>query len=322
MIKKKNWLGIFGVVLATAASLAFSVNLLFAQDFPKRPLQIIVPWAAGGETDLITRLAAQSLSKYLGQPVVVLNKPGGTVAVGSDFVLNSPADGYTLISAGATLFIAPKIQKMPYSVSDFVGLGELSESKCAILVRPDAPWSNFKDFVEDAKKRPGAIFYGIPGAGNVQTLWWEFLKIQTGINIVPVPYTGDAPIITALLGGNVKAGFLDTPLIVPHVKAGTLKMLAISDRDDNFPAVATFKEQGFEGKFVLWRALSVRRETPPKVYKILEDAFQKMLDDKGYADSLKKMGSIPGNMTGEKFVSFVKEQDKLYAEMIKRMPKK
>jgi tripartite-type tricarboxylate transporter receptor subunit TctC len=293
-----------------------------AQGFPKKPLQIVVPWAAGGQTDMITRLAAHQLTKFLGQPVVVLNKPGGAIAVGTDFVMKEPADGYTLVSAGATLFIAPKIQKMPYTVPDLIGLGELSESKCAILVRKDAPWSNLKEFVEDAKKRPGDIYYGIPGTGNVQTVWWESLKEQAGINIVSVPYSGDAPIIAALLGGDVKAGFIDMPLVLPHVKAGTLKALAISDRDEDSPGVMTFKDQGFEGKFVMWRALSVRTGTPKKVYAVLEDAFKKMLIEKSYADALRKMGSIPGTMTGEKFVNFVKNEDKLYAEMLQKIPKK
>jgi len=201
-------------------------------------------------------------------------------------------------------------------------LGELSESKCAILVRKDAPWSNLKEFVEDAKKRPGDIYYGIPGTGNVQTVWWESLKEQAGINIVSVPYSGDAPIIAALLGGDVKAGFIDMPLVLPHVKAGTLKALAISDRDEDSPGVMTFKDQGFEGKFVMWRALSVRTGTPKKVYAVLEDAFKKMLIEKSYADALRKMGSIPGTMTGEKFVNFVKNEDKLYAEMLQKIPKK
>jgi tripartite-type tricarboxylate transporter receptor subunit TctC len=271
---------------------------------------------------MITRLAAQHLTKFLGQPVVVLNKPGGAIGVGTDFVKREPADGYSSVSAGATLLIAPKIQKMPYAVSDFVGLGELSESKCAILVRKDAPWSNLKEFVEDAKKHPGGIFYGIPGTGNVQTVWWESLKKQAGINIVPVPYNGDAPIITALLGGDVKAGFIDMPLVLPHLKAGTLKALAISDRDEDAPGVMTFKDQGFEGKFVMWRALSIRTGTPQKVYEILEDAFKKMLAEKSYADALNKMGSTPGTMTGERFVNFAKEEDKLYAEMLQRMPSK
>ena len=297
-------------------------NLSFAKDFPTRPINIVVPWAAGGEADMASRVAAQYISKFLGQPVIVLNKPGGAIAVGADYFLHQPADGYNLFCAGATLGLAPKMQKMPFTLSDFTGLVQIQESKCVILVKKDAPWGNFKDFVNDALKRPGQIRYGVPGMANVQTFWWEYLKFQAGMNIVAVPYAGDANVIPALLKGDIHAGLHDTPLAIPHIKGGTMKALAISERDEEFPGVATFGEQGFKGNYGMWRALSVRKGTAESTYKILENACQKMLSEEGYANALKRMGSYPGKMTGSRFIQFVLEEDKLYSQIIERMPKK
>ena len=318
-MRKKRFC-VFGVVFIIGLIL-LTLNVAQAQDFPKRPIQVVVAFAAGGETDLICRLAGQYLSKNLGQPIVVLNKPGGTVAVAADYCLKAPADGYTLFAIAQTFVVAPFRQKMPYVVSDFVGLVELAKSNCLIVVRKDAPWANFKEFIEDAKKHPGTYFYGIPSVGGVQALWWEIFKNKAGMKIAGVPYAGAAPEVAALLGGDIQIAQVDAPIVLPHLKAGTLKALAVGEKDPNFPGVMTFQEQGFEGNFVIWRALAVRQGTPKKAYDILEDACKKVLNDKAYVEGLAKMGSIPGTMTGETFDKFVNEQHKLFGEIIQKMPK-
>jgi tripartite-type tricarboxylate transporter receptor subunit TctC len=298
------------------------MKMALAQDFPKRPIQIVCPFAIGGETDLVCRLAAPYLSRYLGQPVVVLNKPGGTVAVGADYCLKAPADGYTIFATTMSYALAPLVQKMPYTLSDFVGLGELFTNNSTLVVRKNAPWSNFKEFIEDAIKHPGTYYYGIPGAGSIQGLWWEFFKFKTGMKVTAVPYTGNSAILPALLGGDIQIAEGGAPLVLPHIKAGNLKALAIGERDPQFPGVMTFQEQGIEGRFFIWRGVSVRTGTPQKAYDVLEEAIKRLLNDKGYVEGLAKMGTVPGTMVGKTFDSFMHDQHNFFAEIIKMMQKK
>lgn len=294
------------------------VETICAETYPSKPMQIVVPWSAG-DTDLITRLAGSVFPNILGQPAVVLNKPGAQGIIGTDFAAKAPADGYTLLANGPAHLIVPMIQKTPFSASDFIPLVQMAKNKGLILVKKDAPWSNFKEFVVDAKKKPENFKYGSPGKGTWHNFMWEILKDQAGMKIEAVPYNGNAPIVAALLGGHISIALIEKPTAFPHVKGGTLKALAISEQDDGFPGVMTFAEQGFEGDFNNWKALFGRKGIPPERAKILDEAFIKMLADKSYLFSLKNVGSTPGNLAGESFRKFITEQERVIARIVEKV---
>jgi tripartite-type tricarboxylate transporter receptor subunit TctC len=298
----------------------FAAGEAESQTYPARPIQIVVPWA-GGDTDLVTRLFSSYLPNYLGQPAVVLNKPGAGGLVGTEFVAKAPADGYTLVSNGPAHLIVPKVQEKAYSLDSFIPLVQMAKNKSLLLVQKDAPWNTLGDFVADAKKNPGTIPYGIPGFGSWHTLMLAIVKDAVKIDIVPVTFPGNAPLVAALLGGHIKLILIEKPIALPHVKGGTLKPLAISEKDADFPGVPTYEEQGVKGDFNNWKALFGRSELPKEVVKVLDEAFQKVLQDKEYVSALAKVGSTVGSHAGESFRNFIREEDKKYAETAKLLPK-
>lgn len=299
----------------------FSPNSLYAQDYPSRAIQIVVPWSAG-DTDLANRLAASVLPTYLGQPVVVINKPGAQAIVGMDFVAKAPPDGYTLIGNGQSQIIVPMIQKIPFSADAFIPLVQTTKSLGVIVVKKDAPWANFKEFIMEAKKRPGFFTYGQPGVGSWHNLRWEAIKSQLEIDIVPVPFQGNVGVVTALLGGNIHIGLIEKASALPHIMGGTLKSLAISEKDKDFPGTITFEEQGIPGNFNTWRGIFGRKEIPQDRLKVLEEAFAKMLVDKSFVYAVKNVGVFPGEFVGDRFRKFVSEEEKAHAKVVEKVFKK
>jgi len=299
---------------------AFIAGEAWAQAYPARPIQIVVPWA-GGDTDLVTRLFSSYMPNHLVQPAVVLNKPGAGGLIGTEFVAKAPADGYTLVANGPAHLIVPKVQEKAYSLDSFIPLVQMAKNKSLLLVQKDAPWNTLGDFVADAKKNPGTIPYGIPGFGSWHTLMLAIVKDSTKMDIVPVTFPGNAPLVAALLGGHIKLILIEKPIALPHVKGGTLKPLAISEKDTDFPGVPTYEEQGVKGDFNNWKALFCRAEVPKEIVKTLDEAFQKVLGDKAYISALDKVGSSVGKYAGESFRNFIREEDKKYAETAKLLPK-
>lgn len=319
---KKGWIALLVSFVCLMISPTWG-GMVCAEEFPKRPIQIVVPWDAGGETDIVTRMVASSMHKYLGQPTVVINKPGAGGILGHEFFLKAPADGYTLVSTGPTLMIISRLQKTSYSVSDFFPLVQMCKTRALVLVPKDSPWRNLNDFFTDAKKNPGGVQFGVPGVGSWHRLMWEVLIDQTEINIAMVPFTGNASVITALLGGHIKVALLEPLSVLSHIRSGALKPLAISEKDDqNFPGVLTFAEQGIKGDFSLWRGILGHKNLPPERVQILEKAFTKVLDDHEYRQGLKKLESTPGNLVGENFRKFLNDDDKVYAKMVTIILKK
>ncbi len=220
---KKVMIAVWGLALVVS----WGIGEAWSQAYPSRPIQVVVPWA-GGDTDLVTRLFSSYIPNHLGQPAVVLNKPGAGGLIGTEFVAKAPADGYTLVANGPAHLIVPKVQEKAYSLDSFIPLVQMAKNKSLLLVQKEAPWNTLRDFVAAAQKNPGTIPYGIPGFGSWHTLMLEIVKDSTKINIAPVTFPGNAPLVTALLGGHIKLILIEKPVALPHVKGGTLKPLAIS----------------------------------------------------------------------------------------------
>ncbi|MEO8441716.1 MAG: tripartite tricarboxylate transporter substrate binding protein [Betaproteobacteria bacterium] len=222
------------------------------QSYPAKPVRLVVPYPPGGGADLLSRPIAQALGDKLGQSVVVDNRGGATGMIGTDIVVKSPADGYTVLmasSAEVALNVAV-YSKMSYNPErDLAPVTQVASSPLVLVVHPSLPAKNVKEFIALAKKRPGEIGYATAGAGSPHHLTGEWMKLITKIDIIHVPYKGGGPQLIDLLGGHVDSGFLVLPVVAPHLKTGRLRALAVSStrRSPAIPDVPTLDESGVPG---------------------------------------------------------------------------
>ncbi len=230
--------------------LALCLNSLpaFAQNWPSRPIRIIVPYAAGGATDVFARLVASKLQEQLGTPVVVENRAGAGGNIGADAVAKSAPDGYTLLLNINGHAIAPAIYKsLPFDPDkDFIPVTQMASTATAFVVQPNLPVKNFQDFVALAKSRPGALNYGSTGIGNSLHLTMELLMRDTGIKMEMVPFRGDAPLFQAFMSGDVHAAVVPTSGAKPHLDSGVVRALGVTSaqRVAAMPDIPTLVEQG------------------------------------------------------------------------------
>jgi tripartite-type tricarboxylate transporter receptor subunit TctC len=254
---------------------------LQAAEFPTKEVQIIIPWAAGGATDLIFRALAGTTGKYLGKAVVVVNRPGGGGAVGYTEGAQAKPDGYILISAVTPLTILPHQVKTAFTYKDFEPIINVVSDPSMFLIRTDSQWKSLKEFLDYAKKNPDMITVGNSGVGGgVHLVALAFGK-AAGVKFNHIPFSGGGPSITALLGGHIHAVSVSPPEGIEHVKAGKLRIIALfaEKRFEMFPDVPTVKELGVNFVMGMWRGLITPRGTPPDVIKKLHDAFKQGMDD-------------------------------------------
>jgi tripartite-type tricarboxylate transporter receptor subunit TctC len=235
----KLWAGLLACALAAGAPATVS-----AQDFPKGPVKIIIPFPPGGPTDTIGRLLAQKLQDSWGQPVIIDYKPGAGTAIGVDFVAKSPADGMTIGMVNSSLAVNPTLRKkLPYDTQkDLAGVTQLFNMQLAIVAKPDAPFNNLKELVAYARKNPGKLNYGTPGAGSTTHLGAELLKREAGFDMQHVAMKGSAPAHTELMGGRLDLVVDPLLSVLPYVQAGKMKMIATMGSKrvagHDFPTVA------------------------------------------------------------------------------------
>ena len=219
---KRGWL-----VWALAMTMAWVAINAQAQDFPRGPVRIIIPFPPGGPTDTMGRLIGQKLSELWSQPVIVDYKPGAGTAIGVDFVAKSAADGMTIGMVNSSLAINPYLRKsMPYQVKDLAMVTQLVVLQQAVVARPDAPFSNLAELIAYARKNPGKLTYGTPGAGSTTHLGAELLKREAGFDMLHSPFKGSAPAHTELMGGRIDLVVDPFLSVIPYVQAGRMKMIA------------------------------------------------------------------------------------------------
>jgi putative tricarboxylic transport membrane protein len=252
-----------------------------AADFPTKEVQIIIPWAAGGATDLVFRALAASSSKYLGKAVVVVNKPGGGGAVGYTEVAQARPDGYTLVTAVTPLTILPHQTKTAFTYQSFDPVINVVEDPAMFQVRADSQWKTLPEFLDYAKKNPEMITVGNSGAGGGVHLIAMAFEKAVGVKFNHIPFAGGGPSVTALLGGHVHAVSVSPPEGIAHVRAGKLRIIALfSDkRMEAFPNVPIVREQGINFSMGQWRGLAAPKGTPPDVIAKLHEAFKKGMED-------------------------------------------
>ncbi len=311
---------IIGLLLVFVLFISVPIH---AADFPTKEVQIIIPWAAGGATDLIFRALAATTGKYLGKAVIVVNRPGGAGAVGYTEASQAKPDGYTLTSAITPLTILPHQVKTAFNYKSFEPVINVVRDPGMFLVRSDSPWKSLKEFLDYAKKNPDMITVGNSGAGGgVHLIALAFQK-TADVKFNHIPFAGGGPSVTALLGGHINAVTVSPPEGIEHVKAGKLKIIALfaEKRFELFPNVPTVKEQGVEFVMGQWRGLAAPKGTPPDVIKKLHDAFKKGMEDPVFVKNAKDMVVNLSYLGPEAFGKLMAHDDEFYGKLVKEIKK-
>ncbi|OWT56907.1 Bug family tripartite tricarboxylate transporter substrate binding protein [Candidimonas nitroreducens] len=313
-------LGLLGGICALALVLASSVHA--AASYPDRPIRVVVPFAAGGGTDMFGRIVAEKLSKLLGQAVVVENRTGAGGNIGAGYVAKAAPDGYTLlIGHTGTLAINPNLYaKIPYDpLRDFAPISTIGVSSLVLVVPTALPVRNLKDLISLAKKSPGKLFFASGGIGTGEHLSAELFKSMAKINIVHVPYNGTSHAISALLGQQVQMYIGVLPPLVPLIKAGRLRALAVtsSERSDVLPDVPTMSEAGVPGyESTLTFGVLAPAGTPQEVVDTLHSAIVRGMAASDVKKSLQTVGASPMTSSPQKFRSIIQGEIKKWGDVI------
>jgi tripartite-type tricarboxylate transporter receptor subunit TctC len=281
----------------------------FAQDFPNKPIKIVVPYAPGGTTDVLARYIGQRMSSNLGQPVVIDNRPGAGEAVGAGMVAKSPGDGYTLLIATMTTqAINPTLfPRLPFNAAkELTAVGRIADVPAMVAVHPAVPAANITEFQRYLKANPNKS-YASPGTGTPNHLATELFKKAAGVFAVHIPYRGGAPAVQDLMAGQVEFMLILAPEAMPLAKSGKLRTIAITtpQRSPMFPDMPTVAESGIKGfELVVWYTLLAPAGTPKDVIAKLNKALNAVLDEKQTKDKLAELSIKPAGSTPEDAMAF------------------
>jgi tripartite-type tricarboxylate transporter receptor subunit TctC len=304
---------------------AFQAGAARADDFPNRPLTMIVPFTSGGSTEIMARVLGAGLESRLGKPVVVENKPGAGTVIGSNYVAKSAPDGYTMLMATpAPIAINVTVHKaLPYNpVTDFVPLAMVAQSPFVLVVNNDLPARSVAELIALAKRQPGRLDFASGSTGSTGHLAGELFKQMTGTFMVHIPYKGSAPAVADLLAGRVQLMFDNQASAAPNIQAGKVRALAVTTlkRSSFLPDLPTLDESGLKGfDMTTWWGLMAPAQTPQPVVDRLAAESSKALQSPDTQERWRTMGSdIPSVRTPAQFTAFVERERKLYADLVKR----
>jgi tripartite-type tricarboxylate transporter receptor subunit TctC len=295
---------------ASLALAALIAPLGAQQKYPGKPIKFVVPFAAGGGGDVVARMLAQRLQDRLNNPVVVENRVGAGGNIGSDFVLKSPPDGYTLLNMSSTYPIQAAVSKLPFDpIADMQPIIMVSRDPVVMIVNANSPLRNAKDLLDTAKRTPDKLTHGSAGVGSIAHLGTEELAFLMGIRLVHVPYKGSSQAFTDVLGGQVDMMLTSATFAAPHIKGGKVRALGIAgtQRMPTLPDVATFEEQGVAGYNVVdWKAVAGPKGIPPDVVALLNRELNEALRHKAVADKFAAEGTTAVGGTPEQMMEIVK----------------
>ena len=283
---------LFAAQIAVLAFIGFGATQpTFAADYPDRPIELVVPWAAGGATDSMTRAFAEAAKKHLAQPFVVNNKPGATGSIGFSEVARASPDGYKVAVLTAELLIIPHMGIGKVTQDDFIPIARFNALASAITVRADAPWNSIEEFLDNARRNPGSVKVGNSGVGSIWHLAAAALQSKTKVEFSHIPFQGGNPAVLALLGGHVDAVAVSTAEVLTYVASGKLKTLAVmsEQRIKGFEAVPTLKERNIDLAIGSWAGLGVPKNTPPKVVETLKIATAKAMREPALIEAMDKL---------------------------------
>ena len=311
----------FLYLAAGAAALPALCIVAKAQAYPSRPVRILVGFPPGGPSDILARLIGQSLSDRLGQPFIVENRPGASGNIATEAVVRAPADGHTLLLVVPGNAVADFLSdKLAFSfIRDTAPVAGISNGPLVMEVNPAVPVHTVPEFIDYAKARPGKVNYASPGIGSTIHLSGELFKIMTGVNMVHVPYRGNAPAVTDLIAGQVQMMFADTPSTIEHVRAGKLRALAVTTaaRSDVLPQLPTVSQflPGFAASN--WFGVAAPRSTPAEIVDRLNAEINLVLAEPRMKARLADLGAAPLTGSAADFGRFIVAEADKWSKVIR-----
>jgi tripartite-type tricarboxylate transporter receptor subunit TctC len=314
--------------IAGLAALA-GATVASAQDYPLRPINMIVPFPPGGVADQSGRPVAAAMEKILKQPVVVQNRAGAGGAVGMAAAANAKPDGYTILMALSSISIIPEADKLfgrppAYQMKQLAPVALVTADPTVLVVPADSPWKSVKDFVDDAKKRPGEIGFSSSGIYGTLHMAMEIFAASAGIKLKHVPFNGGGPALTALLGGHVQSLASGPGPVIPQIQAGKLRALATwgEKRLDAMPDVPTFQELGYKDVvFYIWSGLYAPAGTPEPVMKVLRDTMRKVVEDADFKSAMEKLQTPVSYLDAPEFQKFWDKDAAMLATAVQKVGK-
>lgn len=298
---------------------AVSAGAAMGQEkFPAQPISVIISWAPGGASHNDAVLLQPLLSKQLGVPVEIVNKPGGNGTIGWNYVANSKPDGYTLAQTNPSLVFTRYTTKTGISDDNFTHLTVGVKIPYALAVKAESPWKTFDEFIAHAKQNPGKVQMGVTGLGTTVHVGTLGIEMVTGAKFISVPFKGAGPIFTAILGGHVSGTFAELTAIMPFVEADKLRVLAISDaqRSPVLPNVPTLKELGYELLIGTWQGYSVPKGTPPDRVRVLSEALKAAMSSEDYQAYYRKQGGTIMKYEPETVGAFYANEEKTIRSIV------
>jgi tripartite-type tricarboxylate transporter receptor subunit TctC len=309
---------IVSIILLLFSSMFILPGVFAQEEFPSREIELMIPWAVGGATDISFRTFLSVLPKYLKVPVVIVNIPGGGAVPGYAEAMTKKPDGYYIVAWASPSITKTHMSVTPYDYKTFDPIINLTNAPCWILVPKDSPYQNLTEFLDAAKKQPGNITMGNAGAGGGTHMIALAFEKTAGVSFNHVPYQGGGPALVGAMGGHVDSVICSPPEGVAQLQSGDLRCIAVfsENRLEDFPDVPTAKEQGVDFTLGQWRGLAAPKGTDPARIKIIHDAFKATMEDPDFIVLAKQAGILLDYKGTEEFTKWVEEQDQFYKELI------
>ncbi|MGK8837954.1 Bug family tripartite tricarboxylate transporter substrate binding protein [Achromobacter xylosoxidans] len=309
------------LLCGVAVASALCAPAVAADSYPSQPITLVNPYAAGGPADVLGRALARELEKQLGKTIIVENKAGGGAAIGANFVARAKPDGYTLLlGTSAAHVVTPLMQQTPYDgIKDFAFVSIVANQPNMLVVRPTLKADSVEQLIAMARKEPGRINYASAGPGSSPHLGAELFRERAGVDIVHIPYSGAAPAINDLVGGQVDMAVLNLAASLQFIRSGRLKALAYANgqRSPLLPDVPTLAESGVKGaESASWYSLAAPKGTPPEILQLLNDAVAKVNADPEYSKLMQAQGVDLWNMTPAEATAFVEKDQAAMRKLV------
>jgi tripartite-type tricarboxylate transporter receptor subunit TctC len=322
MTPKRNWKILLAMTLWTLGALVLAASEVAAADnFPSKPVKIVVPYTPGGGADILARTLAAALAPKIGQPVIVENRPGANTITGTEYVANSPPDGYTLMLVPASFSINPSFYKLPYdTIKGFAPVGLVALVPLLLVTNPAVPVNSVKDLIALAKAKPGELTFASYGSGSPAHLAGELFKSMVGVDMLHIPYKGSAPALADIVAGHVALSFSSMSPAVPLVKSGRLKAIAVSTakRVSAMKEIPTIAEAGVPGYEVqAWNGIAAPAGTPREVIAKLNKAIVEIVATTEFRDRISAQGFEPESSSPEEFSELIQRDVLKWAKVIR-----
>jgi tripartite-type tricarboxylate transporter receptor subunit TctC len=307
-----------GVLLALLLTVV-SAAVATAQEFPAKPIELAIPYAAGGSHDLTARALTSVAHQYLGQPMLAVLKPGGGGAPGSQYVIRAKPDGYTLMLGGTgpnTIFAL--VQKAPIGPDQFTSIARINYSPAIFAVRAEAPWKTFREVVDTMKKNPGKFNFANTGVWGAGDFPMRMVGRTAAVEYNNIPYDGGGPALLAVLGGHADGSFLFTAQLLPQIGAGKMRALAVTDsrRHRDLPNVPTLREEGVDVVFTQWRSVLAPKGVSQSIAGKLEAALKQMTEDGSFQALVKQLGDEIQFQGGKEFETTWRQEWDGFAKVV------